>query len=243
MVTSGILCGLREAGSQRNESNPTFVQGAVRKGVAILVSVLAAACTPNGPLAPNPTPVAKASPSPSASPSSSPSETPSPSPSPTVAPTPVVVPAWAALHASCATAPAAPEALVQMQGTTSPVLADVSNPKAPRTLCGISGGSFQPQLVTQTMISWSATQGSPGNSATSVIAILDLFTGTSTIAATWSGGGFLDGLPAWTPDRGFMTYLASDAGGVAWHVLSGGGGRTIATLGPVPGRGLNPTED
>jgi hypothetical protein len=123
------------------------------------------------------------------------------------------------------------------------VLADVSNPKAPRTLCGISGGSFQPQLVTQTMISWSATQGNPSAAGTSVIAVLDLFSGTSTVAATWSGGGFMDGLHAWSPDRGFLAYVASDSSGVNLHLLSGGGDRVITQFGAVPGRGINPNED
>jgi hypothetical protein len=130
-----------------------------------------------------------------------------------------------------------------LQGAANPVLADVSNAKVPRTLCGISGGSFQPQLVTQTMISWSATQGSPSAAGTSVVAVLDLFTGTSTVAATWSGGGFMDGLHAWSPDRGFLAYVASDSSSVTLHLLSGGGDRVVATLGPVPGRGFNPSED
>jgi len=158
-------------------------------------------------------------------------------------PTPVAVPAWAALHASCVSTPAAAEAVLQLQGAANPVLADVSNAKAPRTLCGISGGSFQAQLVTQTMISWFATQGSPSAPGTSVIAVLDLFTGTSTVAASWSGGGFMDGLHAWSPDRGFLAYVTSDASGVNLHLLSGGGDRVVAQLGPVPGRGFNPNED
>src|SRR4029077_10896652 len=139
--------------------------------------------------------------------------------------------------------PAAQEAVLQLQGASNPVLADVADPKAPHTICGISGGSFQPQLVTQTMISWSATQGSPGSPGPSVIAVLDLFSGTSTVAATWSGGGFMDGLHAWSPDRGFLAYVASDANGVNLHLLSGGGDRVVAQLGAVPGRGINPSED
>jgi hypothetical protein len=218
----------------------------VRKGV-VLVLVLAAiaGCTANGPLAPTHSPTAKKSPSPAASPSPSPEEspTPSPSPSPSAEPTPVAVPAWAALHASCVGSPVAQEAVLQLQGASNPVLADVADPKAPHTICGISGGSFQPQLVTQTMISWSATQGSPGSSGTSVIAVLDLFSGTSTVAATWSGGGFMDGLHAWSPDRGFLAYVASDANGVNLHLLSGGGDRVVVQLGAVPGRGINPSED
>ncbi len=155
----------------------------------------------------------------------------------------MVVPAWAALHGSCVGAPAAQEAVLQLQGSTTPVLADVSNAKAPRTLCGISGGTFGPELVTQTMISWYASQGSPGGAGTSVIAVLDLFTSTSTVAATWSGGGFMDGLHAWSPDRGFLAYIASDSSSVTLHLLSGGGDRVVATLGAVPGRGVNPNED
>ena len=130
-----------------------------------------------------------------------------------------------------------------LQGTSNPILADVSNAKTPRTLCSISGGSFQPQLVTQTMISWYASQGSPTSSGTSVIAVLDLFTGTSTVAATWSGGSFMDGLHAWSPDRGFLAYIASDSSAVNLHMLSGGGDRVVASLGAVPGRGVNPNED
>ena len=217
----------------------------MRKGVVLFLCLAAlAGCTANGPLAPISSPSAKRpSPSPTAIASPSPEETPTPSPSVTPLPTPVAVPAWAALHASCVSTPAAAEAVLQLQGAPNPVLADVSNAKAPRTLCGISGGSFQAQLVTQTMISWYATQGSPSAPGTSVIAVLDLFTGTSTVAATWSGGGFMDGLHAWSPDRGFLAYVASDASGVNLHLLSGGGDRLVAQLGPVPGRGFNPNED
>ena len=153
------------------------------------------------------------------------------------------MPAWAALHASCPGQPAAAEALLQLQGGPNPILADVTDAKAPKTLCGVTGGNFAPQLVTQTMISWSATQGSPGTPGASVIAVLDLFTGTSTVAASWTGGGFMDGLHAWSPDRGFLAYVDSDPGAVSVHLLSGGGDRVVAVLGPVPGRGFNPNED
>src|SRR5437899_2234739 len=61
--------------------------------------------------------------------------------------------------------------------------------------------------------------------------------------ARGSGGGFLDGLHAWSPDRGFLAYVASDGTGVRLHVLSGGGDRVIAMMGAVPARGVNPNED
>ncbi len=133
--------------------------------------------------------------------------------------------------------------MLKLQGAANPVLADVSNAKSPRTVCGISGGSFQPQLVTQRMISWYATQGNPTNAGTSVIAVLDLFNGTSTVAATWSGGSFVDGLHAWSPDRGFLAYIASNSSSVELHLLSGGGDRVVASLGAVPGRGPDPNQD
>lgn len=130
-----------------------------------------------------------------------------------------------------------------MQGSATQVVADVTDAKNPRPICTLSGGSFQPQIVTQTMVSWSATQGSPGATGTSLIAALDLFSGTSTIAASWQGGSFMDGLHAWSPDRGFLAYVASDPSSVKLHLLSGGGDRVVATMGAVPGRGANPNED
>ncbi|HKV88633.1 MAG TPA: hypothetical protein VJT78_11610 [Candidatus Dormibacteraeota bacterium] len=220
----------------------------MRIGVVLLLALATLAvltgCTANGPLAPANTPTPKKqTPTPSSSPSPTPSPTMEASPSPTSAPSPIEVPAWAQLHATCGGQPAAAEAVLQLQGAANPILADVTDAKNPRTLCGISGGNFSPSLVTQTMISWYASQGSPGASGTSVIAVLDLFTGTSTVAASWSGGGFMDGLHAWSPDRGFLAYVASDQAAVNLHVLSGGGDRVVATFGPVPGRGFNPNED
>ncbi len=155
---------------------------------------------------------------------------------------PVAVPGWAALQGTCSGAPATQEALLVMQGSTTPVLADVTDARNPKTICTISG-SWSPQLVTQTMISWSGTQGSPGTPGDSVVAVLDLYTGTSTVVANWTGGGFLDGLHAWSPDRGFLAYLTSDSNAVNLHLLSGGGDRVVASMGAVPGRGVNPAED
>jgi Tol biopolymer transport system component len=153
------------------------------------------------------------------------------------------VPTWAAIHASCAGTATAQEAVLLMQGAASPVVADVTDAKNPKTICTLSGGSWQPQLVTQTLIAWYASQGIPGSPGTSVVAALDLATGTSSVAATWQGGAFLDGLFAWSPDRGFLAYVTSDASSVNLHLLSGGGDRVVATMGPVPGRGVNPNED
>jgi len=146
------------------------------------------------------------------------------------------------MHASCTGAPATQEALLVMQGSPATILADVTDPRNPRPICTISG-SWTAQLVTQTTISWSATEGSPGAAGDSIVGALDVFTGNSTVAATWSGGSFMDGLHAWSPDRSFLAYVTSDAGAVNLHLLSGGGDRVVSTLGAVPGRGTNPNED
>jgi hypothetical protein len=129
-----------------------------------------------------------------------------------------------------------------MQGATTPVLADVSDARNPRAICTITGPPTL-QIVTQTMISWSATQGMPGTLGNSLVAALDLFTGTATVVASWSGGGFMDGLHAWSPDRSLLAYVTSDSNGLNLHLLSGGGDRVVAAMSAVPGRGANPSED
>jgi hypothetical protein len=146
------------------------------------------------------------------------------------------------MHANCTGAPSTQEALLVMQGSPATVLADVTDARNPKPICTITG-PWTPQLVTQTTISWSASEGTPTTAGDSVIGFLDLFTGNTTVAAAWSGGAFLDGLHAWSPDRGFLAYVTSDASALNLHLLSGGGDRVVATLGAVPGRGYNPNED
>jgi hypothetical protein len=146
------------------------------------------------------------------------------------------------MHARCSGSPAAAEAVLLMHGATSPIVADVTDARNPRTICTLTG-PWQPQFLTQTIVSWSAVQGSPGAPGASMIVVLDLFTGTSTIAASWQGGGFMDGLQAWSPDHNFLAYVTSDAGAVNLHLSSSGGDRVVASLGAVPGPGVNPNED
>lgn len=129
-----------------------------------------------------------------------------------------------------------------MQGISSPILADVTDPAHPGTICSFTG-AWQPQPVTQTMVSWYANQGPAGAPSTSAIVTLDVFSGISAVVATWQGGGFMDGLYAWSPDQSLLAYVTSDANAVNIHLLSGGGDRVVASLGSVPPRGVNPTED
>jgi hypothetical protein len=145
------------------------------------------------------------------------------------------------MSASCTGQPAAHEALLVMQGSPSIVLADVSDATHPHKLCTLSG-PWSPELVTQRMVSWSATQ-TPGQAGPSMLVTLDLFAGSTTVVANWQGGLFMDGLHSWSPDESSIAYVTSDATAVNLHLLSGGGDRSVATLGAVPGRGLNGAED
>jgi hypothetical protein len=146
------------------------------------------------------------------------------------------------MSATCSATSTAHEAVLVMQGASTPILADVTDALHPHTICSFTG-SWQPQLVTQTTVSWYATQGPAGAPSTSAIVTLDVFSGISALVATWQGNGFMDGLYAWSPDQSLLAYLTSDAIAVNLHLLSGGGDRVVASLGPVLGRGASPTED
>jgi hypothetical protein len=146
------------------------------------------------------------------------------------------------MTATCTGQPSAREAILVMKGSTTKILADVTDPLHPKAICTLNGG-WSPLLVTESEISWSASQHRPGTAGTSVIATLDVFSGTSAVVAIWQGGGYLDGLHAWSPHRDLLAYLVSDTTSVNLHLLSGGGDRVITTLGAVPARGFNQSED
>lgn len=131
--------------------------------------------------------------------------------------------------------------MIVLYGSSRSLVADVTDPVHPRTICTLTG-NWQPVLVTQSTISWSATQN-PGAAGPSTIVTLSLLTGTSAVVASWQGGLAIDGLFSWSPDQGKLAYVTSDAGAVNLHLLSGGGDRVVATLGSVPARGVNPIED
>ena len=129
-----------------------------------------------------------------------------------------------------------------MKGASTRILADVTDAARPRTICTIVG-PWTPQLVTQRMISWSATE-TPGQVGPSFLLSLDLFAGTDTMLVPgWQGGLTMDGLHSWSPDESSIAYITSDSSAVKLHVLSGGGDRVVTSYGAVPGRGTDPTED
>lgn len=209
----------------------------LREGLlALVLVVVATGCGSTS------TAAVKTSPTASAPRIASPSAEASPSPTPSATAEGTHIPTWANMTATCTGSPTAHEALLVMQGSPATVLADVTDATHPHAICTISGTSV-PQLVTQRMISWSATQ-TPGQPGPSMLLTLDLFAGsTPTVVASWNGGLWMDGLHAWSPDESSLAYVTSDSKAVTLHLLSGGGDRAVATLGPVPGRGQNPTED
>ena len=146
------------------------------------------------------------------------------------------------MKAACTGQPSAREAILVLKGSTIKIIADVTDPLHPKTICKLSGG-WTPLLVTESEITWSASQHRPGTAGKSVIATLNVFTGSASVVATWQGGGYLDGLHAWSPHQDLLAYLVSDTKAVNLHLVSGGGDRVVATLGAVPGRGVNPSED
>jgi hypothetical protein len=215
---------------------PAF-ESPVRLGVSVLAGLLAlTACGGETAATTSPTPSGVASPTPT------PSLPPSPSPTPSSLPSPIPVPSWAAMHATCSGATSAREAVLIIKGSVTKIIADVTDPLHPKTICTLTGG-WQPQLVTANEISWSASERAPGTPGPSMIATLDVFSGTTAVVATWTGGGFLDGMHAWSPGRELLAYLTSDTSSVDLHLLSGGGDRVVASLGAVPARGANPSED
>ena len=223
------------------EDKQALAKRQVKVGVGALATLLMfAACGSSGTaVTPSPTASEVATPTPIASPSALPSVSPSPLPPPS----PIPVPSWAVMKATCTGQPSAREAILVMKAApTAKILADVIDPLHPKTICKLSGG-WSPILVTDSEISWAASQHRPGTAGTSVIVTLDVFSGIASVVVTWQGGGYLDGVHAWSPHRDLLAYLVSNTTGVDVHLLSGGGDRVIASLGSVPGRGINVSED
>src|SRR5437879_8158663 len=137
-VTAGLIVCAVTSNPSRVTRAPThsFVFPVGTRLAAVIVVLAVAACGGTSGVASHNSPSASAGAS--IAPSESPSPSPSPTPTPGPTPTPVTVPSWAAMHATCSGAPATQEALINLQGATHPVLADVTDPTHPRTICNIT---------------------------------------------------------------------------------------------------------
>ena len=128
-------------------------------------------------------------------------------------------------------------ALVTLRGGSGIVVRDVTDVAQPVTRCSITGGGYL-RFVNGTHISYISSSSSDLG-ASGALYLVDLQTQITTLVRAWASGGYMSWVYAWSPDGQALTYINSDQGGVAWHLLSASGDRTLSTLGPVPGRGVN----
>jgi hypothetical protein len=120
------------------------------------------------------------------------------------------------------------------------VVRDITNLSAPQTLCTFTG-TVGPRFATSSVVGYNepvTSSGSPGR-----IVRLDLATSSARAAATWPATSFGSGIFDWSPDGASLTYVGPGSPGTAWHLISGGTDRVIATLPAVPGRGVDREND
>lgn len=212
----------------------------------VLLAASIAACAPAPAASPRPSPStsAVATATPTSTPTSAATPTPTATPAPTAAPTATPGGSASAGTAAC-TPPGDPShnlVLGTLQGSSATVLRDITNTAAAVTLPCTFSGSFAPRFVTAGVLSWTEqgqNLGSPGK-----IVRDDLSAGgTGTAVASWTAGGFGSGLFDWSPDGTKLTYIGASSPGPTWHLLAGGTDRVLATLPPVPGRGVSPQND
>jgi hypothetical protein len=201
---------------------------AFRKGLALTaVSVVLAACGNSPTAAPKATPTAR------------PSAAALPFPSPT--PGGPAPPPRATVTCASKIPSGSQLALVTLRGGSGIVVRDVTDVGHPVSRCSISGGSYL-RFVNGTHISYivmaSSDLGAPG-----ALYLVDLQTQTTSLVRAWGYGGFLSWVYAWSPDGQALTYLSSDSTGLAWHLLSASGDRTLSSLGTVVARGGKPDDD
>ena len=200
------------------------------KRLLIVAMVLSVACgnSPNQ---------AKSSPTTAASPaaSSSPPAFPSPAHG---GPTPVPP---LAIVCTSMIPPGHQLALVTLRSVQGIVVRDVTDLTHPVTRCVLSGGANL-RFINSTRISYIVTSSGDLGAAGSLY-LVDLATSTTSLVRAWASGGYASWVYNWSPDGQKLSYLSSDSAGVKWHVLSSAGDKVLASLGTVPGRGVNLDND
>jgi WD40-like Beta Propeller Repeat len=120
------------------------------------------------------------------------------------------------------------------------VLRDITNTSAAQTLCTFTG-AIAPHFDAAAVVAYNEggqSIGDPGD-----IKRLDLIYMTAAAVASWSNAGFDSGIFDWSPDSTMLTYIGGSSPGPTWHLLSGGTDHVLATLPPVPGRGVSMQND
>src|SRR2546428_10945906 len=179
----------------------------------------------------------KTSPSAAKTPVASGSPIPFPSPTPG-GPTP---PAPVAIVCSSQVPAGHQLALVTLSGIQGIVVRDLTDIQHPVTRCGFSGGAYL-RFINSTRVSYIVTS-SGDLGASGALYMVELTSSTTSLVRAWTAGGYASWVYAWSPDGQKLTYPSSDTAGVKWHLLSAAGDKTLASLGTVPGRGVNLDND
>ncbi len=201
------------------------------KRFLLVLLLLAVACGNTPPK------TAKSSPSAAASQQPSPPllAFPSPTPGGPAAPPPVAVVCTSQIPSGHQLA------LVTLRGVQGIVVRDVTDIQHPVTRCGFSGGAYF-RFISSTHVSYIVTS-SGDLGASGALYLVDVGSSTTSLVRSWTEGGYASWVYGWSPDGQKLTYLSSDAAGVKWHILSAGGDKILASLGTVPGRGVNLDND
>ena len=119
---------------------------------------------------------------------------------------------------------------------------DITDINHPVNRCKLSGGQYM-RFVTATRLSYLVYAGGDLGSAASLY-VADLTTGSTSLVLNLPSTGALSSIYAWSPDGSALSYVSSNANnGVAWHLLSAAGDKTLAGLGNIPARGGTPDDD
>jgi Tol biopolymer transport system component len=110
------------------------------------------------------------------------------------------------------------------------VVRDIQDPANAKNICTIDAGASSPQFVAQTSIAYETTDLK--------IIQADLTNGNTNVMATYHSG-FGSGQYSISSDGKSVTYID----GNAWHLAGPSGDKVLATLPPVPARGVGPDED
>jgi hypothetical protein len=126
---------------------------------------------------------------------------------------------------------------VTLSNSKGVVVRDISDLAHPTTRCVIrDNGPTNFRFVDATHISYIVTW-SIGAGA---LYMADLQSQRTSLVRSWTDGTALYWVYAWSPDGKTMSYLSSNAGSIAWHVLSATGDLTLSRFEPIAGGSLDP---
>jgi hypothetical protein len=112
-------------------------------------------------------------------------------------------------------------------GDPTVVVRDIQDPANAKNLCTFDSAAQAPLFVNAGAVAY--------QTASRQIIVADLAAGATSIIATYGAAGQY----AVSPDGSSFTYLD----GSAWHLVKGSSNKVVSTLPPIPGRGVDPTQD